>query len=131
MNIIKLEGEDRLLYDLVAHLVMNEQVLSYNQNYPFPTSSAYLWFIATHEGKTLGFMPVKINEQRAKINNYYVANDDRAVFSALLREILQTMSDDYKLEAVAQIRHLSEFETNGFQVALHWKKYAKMKFVEP
>jgi hypothetical protein len=128
MNIIKLEGEDRQLYDLVAHLVMDEHVLSYNLNYPYRTASCYLWFIATHKGETLGFMPVKIDKRRAKINNYYIADDNHTVFSALLREILRTMSEGYELEAVTQIRHLSEFETNGFQVALYWKKYAKMKF---
>jgi hypothetical protein len=127
MDIIKLEGEDRRLYDLVAHLVMNEEVLSYNLNYPYKTSSDYLWFIAVDEGNTLGFMPVKLEEGRAKINNYYVADDDRMVFSALLREITGTFLTDYILESVTQLRHIPDFERNGFSVTFYWKRYAKMK----
>ncbi|MDR0698630.1 MAG: hypothetical protein LBG28_05355 [Tannerella sp.] len=127
MDIIKLEGEDRRLYYLVAHLVMNEEVLSYNLNYPYKTSSEYLWFIAVDEGNTLGFMPVKLEEGKAKINNYYVADDDCMVFSALLGEITVTLLTDYELEAVTQLRHIPDFEKNGFSVTLYWKRYAKME----
>jgi hypothetical protein len=127
MDIVKLEGEDRRLYYLVAHLVMDEEVLRYNLNYPYRTSSDYLWFIAVSEGNTLGFMPTKLEEGMAKINNYYVADDDSVVFSALLREITMTLLTDYALEAVTQLRHVPYFEKNGFSVTLYWKRYAKMK----
>lgn len=127
MDIIKLEGEDQRLYYLVAHLVMNEDVLGYNLNYPYKTSSDYLWFVATDKGNTLGFMPVKLEEGKAKINNYYVTDDDSAVFSALLKEITVTLITDYELESVTQLRHIPDFEKNGFSVLLYWKRYAKMK----
>ncbi|MDR2982786.1 MAG: hypothetical protein LBV12_11135 [Puniceicoccales bacterium] len=129
MKIIKLNGEDQQLYDLVAHLVMSEDVLGYNLNYPYKTSPEYLWFIATDEGNTLGFMPVKQEKDRgkAKINNYYVADDNGAVFSALLQEIIETLSAGFEIEAVTQTRHIPDFERNGFSIALHWKRYAKMK----
>lgn len=42
MDIIKLKGEDKRLYELVAHLVMDEEVLAYNLNYPYKTSFDYL-----------------------------------------------------------------------------------------
>ena len=46
MEVIELEGEDKRLYDLVARLVMNPQVLRYNQNYPFRTSQEYRFLTA-------------------------------------------------------------------------------------
>jgi hypothetical protein len=127
MNVIKLGGEDRRLYYLVAHLVMDEAVLDYNLNYPYRTSSEYVWFVAVDGGDTIGFMPVKLKEGRAGINNYYVADDDSMVFSALLREITLTLSSGHELEAVTQLRHIPDFEKNGFSVTLYWKRYAKMK----
>ncbi|MDR1097669.1 MAG: hypothetical protein LBL57_06020 [Tannerella sp.] len=128
MDIIKLEGEDRRLYDLVAHLVMNGKALAYNLNYPYRTSSNYNWFVATDgDGGILGFIPVKLGGGRAKINNYYVANDDSDVFSALLKELVDTLSPDYEIESVTQLRHISNFECNRFTIVHYWKKYAKMK----
>jgi hypothetical protein len=127
MDVIQLKGEDKQLYALVAHLVMNEEALDYNLNYPYKTSSGYVWFVATDKGETLGFMPVKLEENSAKINNYYVANDDSAVFSALLKEVIRALSSDFEIESVTQIRHIPEFEKNGFAIALYWKRYAKMK----
>lgn len=127
MDIIQLKGEDKQLYTLVAHLVMNEEVLNYNLNYPYKTSSDYVWFVATDNRGTLGFMPLKLEGNNAKINNYYVADDDNAVFSALLKEIIKALSSDFEIESVTQVRHISEFEKNGFAVTLYWKRYAKMK----
>jgi hypothetical protein len=127
MDIIRLEGEDKRLYYLVAHLVMNEEVLAYNLNYPYRTSSDYRWFVATDNGDTLGFIPVKIEEGKAKINNYYVADDDSAVLSALLKELVDTLSLDYEIESVTQLRHIPDFERNRFSVVLNWKRYVKMK----
>ncbi|HBK33128.1 MAG TPA: hypothetical protein DDZ78_16120, partial [Porphyromonadaceae bacterium] len=84
---------------------------------PYKTSSDYVWFIAEDKGETLGFMPVKLEEGKAKINNYYVAGDDRSVFSALLKEIIKALSVDLEIESVTQIRHIPVFERNGFAVA--------------
>ncbi len=108
---------------------MNEEVLRYNLNYPYKTSSDYLWFIATDNGNTLGFMPVKREKDKgkAKINNYYVADDNGPVFSALLKEVIKTFSKDFEIESITQTRNIPDFERNGFFTVLHWKKYAKMK----
>jgi hypothetical protein len=128
MKIIKLEGEDQRLYYLVGHLVMDESVLAYNLNYPYKTSSKYYWFVAIDEkSNTLGFIPVKLKEGKAVINNYYVADDDSMVFSALLKELIRSLSIDYEIESVTQMRHISNFERCGFSVVLHWKRYAKMR----
>lgn len=127
MDIIQLKGEDKRLYSLVAHLVMNEEVISYNLNYPYKTSSDYVWFLAEDNGVTLGFVPVKLEEGKAKINNYYVVDDDSAVFSALLKEIINSLSSDFEIESVTQIRHIPDFEKGGFSVVLYWKRYVKMR----
>ena len=127
MDIIMLEGEDRHLYSLVAHLVMKQEVLSYNLNYPYKTSSEYCWFVAVEDGRTLGFVPVKRKGGKAQINNYYVEGDKSEIFSALLKEIIQTLSPDFVVESVTQLRHVPEFERNGFSVVFCWKKYVKMK----
>jgi hypothetical protein len=129
MDVIKFDGGDKRLYDLVAHLVMSEEVLAYNQNYPFKTSSKYLWFVAIENGETLGFVPVKLSKGEAKINNYYVAEDDGTVFSALLKEIVRTLSSDYAVGAVVQTRHIPFFAACGFYIALHWTRYAKMQLL--
>ncbi|MFA7494444.1 MAG: hypothetical protein WCZ43_13150 [Proteiniphilum sp.] len=127
MDIIRLKGEDRQLYSLVAHLVMDEEVVSYNLNYPYKTSSDYVWVVAVDKGVTLGFIPVRLEEGKARINNYYVADDDSAVFSALLKEIIKTFSSEFEIESVTQIRHIPEFEKSGFSVVLYWKRYVKMR----
>ena len=127
MDISRLKGEDRQLYSLVAHLVMDEEVVSYNLNYPYKTSSDYVWVVAVDKGVTLGFIPVRLEEGKARINNYYVADDDSAVFSALLKEIIKTFSSEIEIESVTQIRHIPEFEKSGFSVVLYWKRYVKMR----
>lgn len=127
MDIIRLKGEDRQLYSLVAHLVMDEEVVSYNLNYPYKTSPDYVWVVAVDKGVTLGFIPVRLEEGKARINNYYVADDDSAVFSALLKEIIKTFSSEFEIESVTQIRHIPEFEKSGFSVVLYWKRYVKMR----
>lgn len=127
MDIIRLKGEDRQLYSLVAHLVMDEEVVSYNLNYPYKTSPDYVWAVAVDKGVTLGFIPVRLEEGKARINNYYVADDDSAVFSALLKEIIKTFSSEFEIESVTQIRHIPEFEKSGFSVVLYWKRYVKMR----
>ena len=127
MEIFKVDGEDQRLYYLVAHLVMNEKVLDYNLNYPYKTSQEYKWFIATDKENTLGFVPVKLKDRKAIINNYYVADDDKNVFSLLLKEIIQEFLSDFEIESVTQTQHIPYFEQSGFSIILYWKRYAKMK----
>lgn len=127
MEIFELEGEDKRLYELVAHLVMNVDVLNYNLNYPFRTSSEYKWYVAVANGRTLGFIPVRIADGKAVINNYYVAEDDGAVFAALLGRIVSALVREFELESVSQTRHIRFFEESGFAVVLYWKRYVKMR----
>ncbi len=127
MEILRLNGEDQQLYCLVAHLVMDEEVLEYNLNYPYKTSSDYLWFVATNNGNTIGFIPVKLKEGKAIINNYYIATDDSDVFSMLLNEIVDTLTPDFEIESITQTPHISHFEKCGFSIVLKWKRYVKMR----
>jgi hypothetical protein len=127
MEIVKLEGTDQRLYHLIAHLVMDEDVLRYNLNYPYKTSPDYRWYIGTENGNTIGFIPVKLDGEKAVINNYYIADDDSTVLSALLKEIIQTLCSDFDIEAVVQTRHIPIFEKCGFPIILYWKRYVKMK----
>ena len=43
MKIMTLQGTDKLLYELVAPLVMNPAILRQNNNYPFKTSRSHVW----------------------------------------------------------------------------------------
>jgi hypothetical protein len=127
MEIVRLNGEDQQLYYLVGHLVMNETVLKYNLNYPYKTSDNYCWFIAIEGGNTLGFIPIEMKNGKATINNYYVADDDSRVFSMLLKEVVRVLLPDFEIESVTQIRHIPDFERNGFSIVLRWKRFVKMK----
>lgn len=128
MNILQLQGEDPQLYRLVAHLVMNQDILSSNNNYPFRTSAEHIWFVATDDERTLGFMPVHAKNRKAVINNYYVENDTRSILPALLKEAIKRFANIYSLESVTHTRHLSIFEQNEFLVMTYWKNYVKMKY---
>ncbi|MDR2388866.1 MAG: hypothetical protein LBD89_03650 [Tannerellaceae bacterium] len=130
MDIIRLEGEDKRLYSLVAHLIMRRDVLSYNLNYPYKTSPAHCWFIAADPDHTFGFVPVLRKAGKAQINNYYVEKDDKEIFAVLLEEIIKTLSPDFEIEAITQMRHIPNFEQNGFSIIFHWKRYVKMKLAK-
>ena len=59
MDIIKLQGTDKKLYELIAPLVLNPAVLRQNNNYPFKTGPKYTWYIAIEKEQILGFIPIK------------------------------------------------------------------------
>lgn len=127
MEIIELAGDDLRLYYLVGHLVMDEEVLKYNLNYPYKTSPEYRWFVAVDAGTTLGFVPAKLKNGKAALNNYYIADDDTAVLSALLKEAVRSLSPAFEVESVTQVRHIPVFSNFGFSIELTWKKYVRMK----
>lgn len=130
MDIIELNGEDERLYRTVARLVMNKKVLAYNHNYPFKTSAAHRWFVAMEKesGVTLGFLPIELVKGKATINNYWVSEDDHAVFKALLEEAARKIPAGTKIESVVQARHRGIFEKCGFRATGFWVKFAKMTY---
>ena len=55
-QIIELQGTEKRLYQLVAPLVMNPEVLKQNYNYPFRTSESFVWFVAVDGKEVVGFI---------------------------------------------------------------------------
>ena len=68
-KIIQLGGTDPQLYALVAPLVMNPDVLKYNNRYPFKTSDSFTWFVAVKDGQIAGFIPVEEKGKSMTMNN--------------------------------------------------------------
>ena len=128
MEVISLPGTDARLYKLVAHLVMDPDVLRQNNNYPFKTSARYIWFVAIEDERVLGFIPVEMKDNCYVINNYYVSGDDPALLAALLGEAVCHFPGKCPLQSVTHTRHLSVFEENGFVVIRTWKLYVKMEY---
>ena len=56
VQIIQLQGTDKRLYELVAPLVMNPEILKQNYNYPFRTSEDFVWFVAVGKKEGIGFV---------------------------------------------------------------------------
>ena len=56
MKILRLNGTDKKLYALVAPLVMNPAVIRQNNNYPYKTSSKYMWHLMVEKDKVTGFV---------------------------------------------------------------------------
>lgn len=114
MNILKLQGLDGRLFDLVAPLVMNPAVLRQNNNYPFKTTRNHVWYIAMDEQRVLGFMPVKMTLTNNCIDNYYISGDNSSVIEMLLDRIIHDFSSDGSLVAVVHERHVEDFSMKNF-----------------
>ena len=121
-------GTEERLFRLVAHLVMDPEVLRQNNNYPFRTSAHYVWFVAMEDEQVLGFIPVEMKESVHVINNYHVSKGQASVLDALLKDVLDYFTGKFALQAVVHTRHLSVFEENGFVVIRTWKLYIKMEY---
>lgn len=130
MNILKLQGLDGRLFDLVAPLVMNPAVLRQNNNYPFKTTRNHVWYIAMDEQRVLGFMPVKMTLTNNCIDNYYISGDNSSVIEVLLDRIIHDFSSDGSLVAVVHERHVEDFSMKNFIPRVEWKKYVKMRYHE-
>ena len=95
MDIIKLQGTDKKLYELIAPLVLNPAVLRQNNNYPFKTGPKYTWYIAIEKEQILGFIPIKqTSVSSLMINNYYIKGDNLTILDKLLSEILANINSD-------------------------------------
>ena len=113
MDIIKLQGTDKKLYELIAPLVLNPAVLRQNNNYPFKTGPKYTWYIAIEKEQILGFIPIKqTSVSSLMINNYYIKGDNLTILDKLLSEILANINSDIELWATVHKRHV-ELRTNA------------------
>ena len=120
-QIIELQGTEKRLYQLVAPLVMNPEVLKQNYNYPFRTSESFVWFVAVDGKEVVGFIP-----REAVINNYYIRNNNAEVLKALLEKVIAKMDKDKYLSSVTFVEHQEIFKELGFSVEKEWKRYVKM-----
>ena len=126
MKILRLNGDDDKLYQLVARLVMDKDVLASNNNYPFKTSSEYQWFVACDNDSVIAFMPVCIKNNKATIDNYYVREDNLDILSQIVRCAVDNLANKNILISIAHARHLKIFQDLGFSIMCKWAKYVKL-----
>lgn len=127
MKIIQLQGTDDLLYQLVAPLVMNPDVLKQNYNYPFRTSEDYTWFIALEEKQVVGFVPLEDRKRECVINNYYIKDKSCDTLKLLLERIVAQAGAVRDITAVCFLEDKDVFLEFGFIEEKTWTRYVKMK----
>lgn len=127
IQIIQLKGTDKRLYELVAPLVMNPDVLKQNYNYPFRTSENFVWFLAVDKKKVAGFIPVEEKKKERVINNYYVEGNNEETLKLLLEAVILQTATDKELTSITFIEHSSLFKEFGFSEEKTWTRYVKMK----
>lgn len=127
IEIKRLHGTDKQLYQLVAPLVMNPVILKQNYNYPFRTSDHFEWFVAQNDEEQIpGFMPVERKQSKYVINNYYVANHDKDLLSLLIGQAVSAFSTQTMI-AIAFRDDEEIFHNFGFITEKRWTLYIKMK----
>lgn len=127
IEIIQLNGTEKRLYQLVAPLVMDPEVLRMNNNYPFKTTDQYIWFIAVEGRKVTGFIPVEQRSNNLIINNYYVPAKRNDILDRLLENVIKAFKEDVVIFSVTLTEHRKGFEQYGFSVEKEWKRYVKMR----
>lgn len=60
--VVKMSGTSPELYNCIAPLVMNPEIIKYNHNYPFKTSESFIWFVAFSANQVVGFFPVEVRK---------------------------------------------------------------------
>ncbi|WP_294618595.1 hypothetical protein [uncultured Bacteroides sp.] len=127
IQIIQLQGTDKRLYELVAPLVMNPDVLKQNYNYPFRTSENFVWFVAVDNKQVTGFIPVEEKKRECVINNYYVKGNNEDTLKLLLEKVISETTESKELTSVTFVEHCSLFKELGFSEEKVWTRYVKMK----
>ena len=127
VQIIQLQGTDKRLYELVAPLVMNPEILKQNYNYPFRTSEDFVWFVAVDKKKVIGFIPVEEKKKECVINNYYIESNNEDTLKLLLEKVISETNTSKELTSVTFMEHSSLFKDLGFSEEKIWTRYVKMK----
>ena len=127
VQIIQLQGTDKRLYELVAPLVMNPEILKQNYNYPFRTSEDFVWFVAVDKKKVIGFIPVEEKKKEYVINNYYIESNNEDTLKLLLEKVISETNTSKELTSVTFMEHSSIFKDLGFSEEKIWTRYVKMK----
>ena len=123
----QLQGTDKRLYELVAPLVMNPEILKQNYNYPFRTSEDFVWFVAVDKKKVIGFIPVEEKKKEYVINNYYIESNNEDTLKLLLEKVISETNTSKELTSVTFMEHSSLFKDLGFSEEKIWTRYVKMK----
>lgn len=126
IEIVRLRGREKKLYQLVAPLIMDPEVLHKNNNYPFKTTENYVWFIAIDGKQVIGFIPVEIKSKTAVINNYYVDEKEGEALNLLISAVVSDIGAEKKLSSVTLTEDRATFEKLGFVLEKEWKRYVKM-----
>ena len=126
VQIIQLQGTDKRLYELVAPLVMNPEILKQNYNYPFRTSEDFVWFVAVDKKKVIGFIPVEEKKKEYVINNYYIESNNEDTLKLLLEKVISETNTSKELTSVTFMEHSSLFKDLGFSEEKIWTRYVKM-----
>lgn len=124
---IRLHGTDKRLYELVAPLVMNPEVLKQNYNFPFRTSDRYEWFVALNNGHVVGFLPVEYKMRECVINNYYIKEKSADTLELLLGKLLEELGGKYNLTAISFLEDEEVWSGQGFVEDKRWTRYVRMK----
>ena len=127
VQIIQLQGTDNRLYELVAPLVKNPEILKQNYNYPFRTSEDFVWFVAVDKKKVIGFIPVEEKKKEYVINNYYIESNNEDTLKLLLEKVISETNTSKELTSVTFMEHSSLFKDLGFSEEKIWTRYVKMK----
>ena len=127
VQIIQLQGTDKRLYELVAPLVMNPEILKQNYNYPFRTSEDFVWFVAVDKKKVIGFIPVEEKKKEYVINNYYIESNNEDTLKLLLEKVISETNTSKELTSLTFMEHSSLFKDLGFSEEKIWTRYVKMK----
>ena len=127
VQIRQLQGTDKRLYELVAPLVMNPEILKQNYNYPFRTSEDFVWFVAVDKKKVIGFIPVEEKKKEYVINNYYIESNNEDTLKLLLEKVISETNTSKELTSVTFMEHSSLFKDLGFSEEKIWTRYVKMK----
>ena len=127
VQIIQLQGTDKRLYELVAPLVMNPEILKQNYNYPFRTSEDFVWFVAVDKKKVIGFIPVEEKKKEYVINNYKIESNNEDTLKFLLEKVISETNTSKELTSVTFMEHSSLFKDLGFSEEKIWTRYVKMK----
>ena len=115
VQIIQLQGTDKRLYELVAPLVMNPEILKQNYNYPFRTSEDFVWFVAVDKKKVIGFIPVEEKKKEYVINNYYIESNNEDTLKLLLEKVISETNTSKELTSVTFMEHSSLLRIWVFQ----------------
>ena len=124
---IQVPGTEKRLYQLIAPLVMNPEILKQNYNYPFRTSEDFVWFVAVDKKKVIGFIPVEEKKKEYVINNYYIESNNEDTLKLLLEKVISETNTSKELTSVTFMEHSSLFKDLGFSEEKIWTRYVKMK----